>query len=99
MAFKKVNAGAIFVRTVGEYRCANYPEQSAVHCRETVAIRSLTIELSTKRRAKFGRDLPGPVRALEHQDSRVDQAVLGLEAALVPKGCEILEKSKRDAFA
>lgn len=51
------------------------------------------------RQAKFGRDLPDPVHALEHPDSRADPAVPELEEELVRRECGIRAPSKPDAFA
>ena len=45
---------------------------------------------------KFGRDLLGPVRVLEHRDSRADQAVPESEEGPVPRECGSCEASKLD---
>ena len=96
MAFKNGNLAATFVRAVGEYRCANWQEQSAVPCKSDA---TQPLDQAVSVQAKFGRDLPGPVRAPVHRDSREDQAAPELEAAMVPRGLEILATRKLEDFA
>lgn len=62
-------------------------------------IDSLTAIALKMKQTKFGRDLPGRVRAPEHRDSQGDRAVPESEEEQVPTGSAIRSRSKKCAFA